>query len=524
MNFWRKILTIAVVVVFAGNTEGMAPVLDFNNITAHVPGGVPPWFHPYSYAAPGIGQLPVAHLHNGVNYVYFNINPAPGNIGGAVIAPAANLAINRAPVNGEQNIYFPADGSQPTTPDAVSYSLANIDNGENSPITEWYMMMFGVIDKNGGNSNNGNDYIKAGWKYITPFGVSLRTRIISFDTSVDNTMVNGPNIPGATISRRALFIREFRKIASTSVGRTLLYRILIEIRRCVGAKGDVGNDVRIGSPSLCLDRYISSRNRMRQLVILVTPSKPLEFDPFQRMLIFNYNDIPSAQSICDSTNGFDYIVVHTTTIDTCLFHELLHWYHFLRNPLRYRNSLQEGSNLFCSFIGYYCWSGLSGSIPNNTDIKDVDEKSLRDYGCDLSREKVSAAAWSSPLNGIKWVDTEELETVLGNIVDEAKPVILKKPGFYDHEVLNGSDLSENLYRICIGVPLRFGYDSYSFYEDSLVIDKILTLYGVLEKYYICNVRNRRVNRERLIDLKHGKDYLKHWIKGIYKSGLGKCRA
>lgn len=43
-------------------------------------------------------------------------------------------------------IEFPIDGHQPTTPEAVEYSCANIDNRPDSPITEWYMKMFGVLD------------------------------------------------------------------------------------------------------------------------------------------------------------------------------------------------------------------------------------------------------------------------------------------------------------------------------------------------------------------------------------------
>ena len=120
------------------------------------------------------------------------------------------------------------------------------------------------------------------------------------------------------------------------------------------------------------------------------------------------------------------------------------------------------------------------------------------------------------------VDTEELETILGNIVDEIKPMNLRKPEVYS-EPLNGSDLSENLYRICVGIPLRFGHSDYSFYEDSLVIERIMALYNMLEKYYICNTRNRRVNHKKLNEAKHGFDYLTNSIKGIYKKGFGKCR-
>lgn len=36
----------------------------------------------------------------------------------------------------------------------------------------------------------------------------------------------------------------------------------------------------------------------------------------------------------------------------------------------------------------------------------------------------------------------------------------------------GDDLSENLYRRCIGIPLRFGYTNRSFFEDSNVISRV----------------------------------------------------
>jgi hypothetical protein len=66
-----------------------------------------------------------------------------------------------AAINCEGNIHFPTNGVQPTTPEAVEYSCANIDNQENSPITEWHMMMFGVIPFQNTIAPGLNDYIKA---------------------------------------------------------------------------------------------------------------------------------------------------------------------------------------------------------------------------------------------------------------------------------------------------------------------------------------------------------------------------
>ena len=535
MDFLRKILLIAISCVFTENTEGMqhqalplaAPVvgtnvLDFDTI-ANVGTNIPAVFQPKIYEP---ADYNVAEQNN-LRYVYFNVITPGGAIvpGNVAFQHAAVPAIVDPNLNGGFNIFFPMDGRQPTIPEAVEYSCANIDNTEDSPITKWYMKMFGVIPF------NENDYIKAGWKSFkwkdnrgNDLTVQLRTQIISFDTNVDNTQVDDPYTPSQQIGRRKLFVREFRKIASTSVGRVLLYRILIEIRRHTIQKGEVGDDVRTIYQSIpyFLNSYIDSRNSARSLLIKLPSTKQESWNYYQKTLTFDYNHTPNVQSICDSTNGFDYIVAHKSTIDTCLFHELLHWYHFLRDPSKYRSSLGEGNNLFFSFIGYYCWKDLPGSIAADINIDAVDEQTLQNHGVDISKEKISAKAWSKPLGHKEWVDTEELETILGNIVCEIKPMNLRKPDVYS-EPLNGSDLSENLYRICVGIPLRFGYSDYSFYEDSLVIERIMALYNMLEKYYLCNTRNKRVNREKPIDARHGVDYLTHWIRGSYKKGLGKCR-
>ncbi len=52
------------------------------------------------------------------------------------------------PTKDEVFIYFPVDGHQPTTEQAAHWSQANTDNDPNSPITKWYMRMFGWTDPN----------------------------------------------------------------------------------------------------------------------------------------------------------------------------------------------------------------------------------------------------------------------------------------------------------------------------------------------------------------------------------------
>lgn len=72
----------------------------------------------------------------------------------------------------EGNIYFPADGHQPTTLEAVQYSSANIDNRENSPITEWYMKISCVIPLEGKTFQRTNSLIK----FIVPKRHILKTQ------------------------------------------------------------------------------------------------------------------------------------------------------------------------------------------------------------------------------------------------------------------------------------------------------------------------------------------------------------
>ena len=88
-----QILLVAIVSVFGWNVEGtQAPaqtVFDLPNET------------------PGLQQNGDSVLHDGIQCIQVNIN---GN-----------------------DIYFPRDGHQPTTSEAVEYSCANIDNRKKIP-------------------------------------------------------------------------------------------------------------------------------------------------------------------------------------------------------------------------------------------------------------------------------------------------------------------------------------------------------------------------------------------------------
>jgi hypothetical protein len=341
-------------------------------------------------------------------------------------------------------LYFSTNGVQPTTPEAVEYSCANIDNRENSPITEWYMMMFGVPIANlvAGNPIPGA-VVQAGWTNPR-IGNPVAQGILTFNASVDETMVNDPNNPNAQITRRDLFIREFRKIASTPVGRVLLYRILIEIRRH-NPGGNVGCSE---DDRYLVDDTVGRRaiDRCRSIDIMHMPT--FGFDDTAGAIFFydNPNNIAGTTPLVFSVIGksvanYTHIVQAPTTLDVVIFHEMIHWFHHLRNPKRYYEEINSGdTKSFNSMlpIHQYYWDGIAIG-QTNQNYKRI---------------------WSAG-NFNAHLDFEEMRNLLG------------MPHDFVQNCLRGDDLSENLYRINRGLPLRFGYSGTSFYEDKRVIDRVI---------------------------------------------------
>jgi hypothetical protein len=396
------------------------------------------------------------------------------------------------------NIYFPIDGHQPTTPNAVVWACANIDNREHSPITEWYMMMFGVIPlPAGGGGGAPAVYVQAGWNNpaVNP------QQIISFDAGFNGaSMVTYPESV-ISVSRKDLFVQNFRKIASTSVGRILLYRILIEIRRHA-AVGNVG----------VLDHGIPGvlppdRNTCRSIAI------NWDFDSFyfaMRGEIGLNNLTVGLSSLGNSgievAGSYDSIVIHKLPVDVSLFHEMNHWYHFLRYPERYMNErndynrgldiegLQTAVNIIglanipqlaaTAALGVHYWGGLGGW--HNKGISEENWQITRDDGANREQR----------------VHFEELRNILG----VERGVVLPLGG----AVFHGDDLSENLYRMCIGMPLRFGYVADEYYEDSRVIDKVVASCNSWKGYYNFFLR-RNSNAEF--------DY----ANGTNRQGIGRCK-
>lgn len=441
MNFLRKILLITIIAVLTGNTEGAQTARTVFDLPEDTPG------------------LRIGNTQNKT------INNIPDQECIHVIVPRtpAVCAVGVAQaMNMEGNIYFPADGTQPTTEEAVKYSCANIDNREDSPITDWYMMMFGVIPVNQaaigaaiavGNPDNNvpltPNYVQAGWRTDYLNMNAYPQRIISFDASVDGTQVDDLSISGQQIGKRDLFIREFRKIASTSVGRVLLYRILIEIRR-----HNLGGNVGVFEVEDVYRIFIQDRNQLRSILIQYGNNIQFSYDGILEISNNLVNSSVIGTSI--DNNGYTNIVFgFQSGLDINLFHELGHWYHLLRKYARSRSEMDI--NLLQHSIGKYLWNNLDGSESDN---------------------RVDCSTWY--WRGERGANFEEIRNIIGSSRD------------IDENYLEGDDLSENLYRLCSGAPLRFGHRDNSvpnddtddnFFEDTVVIHKIelLTLNN-LSKY------------------------------------------
>lgn len=332
-----------------------------------------------------------------------------------------------------ENLYFPFDGHQPTTREAATWSCAYVDNTLTSPITEWYMQMFGWRRRAVAGLPAVN-LLKMGKASIhpTPKGKgapcpqTIDKAILTLSPLSERAASRfAHSRTGLQMSRQEIFWDNFRQIASNPVGRVLLYRLLIEIRRensYIGAieTGISGND----------NNVISQRNNCRSLVISFIDesyfSKDDEFlglndslsDPIN-ILCINSSDQLTADLADDP--------LHLT-----LFHEMLHWFMFLRNPQRedceHCPGLSPSKDNYI-FRAYY-----------GDNVEDIPEEW---YGQDDDE-----------------ISCSEIRTILGSP---------KGPGHASKELpvpewqfCNGDDLSENAYRASIGLYMRWGHTNSNF--------------------------------------------------------------
>lgn len=90
---------------------------------------------------------------------------------------------------------------------------------------------------------------------------------------------------------------------------------------------------------------------------------------------------------------------------------------------------------------------------------------------------------------------EEIRNILGK-----QRNVTNNPGLTNNSYFEGDDLSENLYRACLGKPLRFGHDTKDFYEDNKVIDAVINVTATNISGYSVNVENPLYRNTENIDI------------------------
>lgn len=340
------------------------------------------------------------------------------------------------------NIYFPRNGAQPTTPEAVEYSCANVGVYDiNHPITEWYLRMFGWIpedDTKDGAAYDHIDRLKVGFDKETnpkplllmPFNLVKNDNIF-----LDNRL---------SLTKRLSFWHFFRYIASSPVGRVLLYRLLIEVRRIKNGKGSVCNDVTMSQV------YTNERNENRHLILEWRDCNCFSKD--NNRLGFCCTNLVALQCITEDVKDGNVLILPYCSwfalyVDISIFHELCHWFHFLRNPDRYTLEKTAGNNTIL----------INGKTYNEIPKIPLAQYIYGEvYANDKHKEgwRVSALPWRESNH----VHFEELRNIIGSTSAV-------------NSYLEGDDLSENLYRLSLGQPLRFGHSNEIYRESETIVNK-----------------------------------------------------
>lgn len=224
----------------------------------------------------------------------------------------------------------------------------------------------------------------------------------------------------------------------------LLYRLLIEIRRVKNGSGSVGDDINANNYE------INGRNKNRYLEL---EWRDLNcFNKDNNRLGF-CTDVVALQSITEDVKEGSVLILpycswYASYADISIFHELCHWFHFLRNPNRYLLERTAWNNTVL----------INGETYDKTLKNSLAQYIYGDaYTSDSEKEKrwrISALPWREG----EHVHFEELRNIIGAV---------EAVGNY----LEGDDLSENLYRLSIGHPLRFGHSNEIYRESEAIVNK-----------------------------------------------------
>lgn len=209
-------------------------------------------------------------------------------------------------------------------------------------ITNWYMQMFSLS----GNSETDKDAHISTLKWSDEHMLHLASPIINFED-------------GMTDEQKGLFIDSFKKIASTPIGRVLLYRILVEVSRCY----EEGNNLKWTDVNFCNgnDDIYNRRECCRFIYITLAHPTFMYYQNDDQILRININDY----NFYGCTYGGCTHNIATYSTDVSLFKKLTTWYHTLRN-------LEETAQL-CSTFPVSLYGKNTGTICEQYEINKGDD-------------------------------------------------------------------------------------------------------------------------------------------------------
>ena len=296
--------------------------------------------------------------------------------------------------------------------------------------------MFGIIDRNGEPSTDDARYIKAGFSRE---GID-RIIKINMHRQIDdayqepepkdimlqdcrkaiNLYLNARDIKEFKKYVVSKFVQNITSIASNPVGRLLLYRLLIEIRRTQGGVGCLeGNNQDPNTLNYELlesnnKDLLERRNRMR--AIIVNFMSAFGFDDDNGVFAFSLH-LPELILINTTDNK---LLAETCESDVAIVHEMVHWYQRLRHPRRV--DVEAQLNIYEA--GNFDSSPICEIMKYEKMLKIEGLWTKRGFPVDVCEFRVVFGLPEAPNENLNWC------------------------------FLNGDELSENLYRISKSIQAK----------------------------------------------------------------------
>ena len=365
------------------------------------------------------------------------------------------------------NLYFPIDGTQPNTPDAGYSSGARYFGRNNDAVTYWWIRVFG-----------GNQAVKLSNASINN---TLYDPLMGYGKAGKETHIIQAE---GTLSFQWQFWQAFRCIAEDPVGRVLLYRLLIEIRRIdsITKTGCCENQVTITSVNL------KARNACRSLTI--------RYCKDGSSFSFHHADIELNTAITQhrvlKQNGkFLTTDLDNRTCDVSLFHEMLHWLHHLQNEDRIVSG-KEKYKFPCMARFYY--GNLTELTLWGLYFEDIDEEEI------------------ATILGVPDYNNLEYQNLMPQIIfplnNDGISFQVQINGQWQYipiygKYLNGYDLSENAYRCSktesgrTHAYMRFGHSTSKILDLVPVNNRLKLAHKVAMDCYLKIMNNEDVTKWNL---------------------------